>query len=240
MDPELRIYPTDSDGDLYDDPFDTGPADSQQQPDRSQTPRRSRLSSAVRVPQPRRRLHPTSTNQISPTPTSESRRSQASSPPSARARRHGHGRRSQLQLSPHRQLSPSRRLPAPRSPPRHTRGAPSSARRQSPRPQTEPDIRDWTVTRLQRFLRGKGIPFHCNAHKAELFRLYSASTNAATDSVPPSLPGSSPEPPTTSVVRRDVTGPSLPQPQPASPAPSGGARLYIPLCLLPLLLISLR
>eukprot|EP00064_Thunnus_orientalis_P019068 superscaffoldBa00004611_g19178 len=48
-------------------------------------------------------------NEISPTltPTAEGCRSQASSPPSARAGRCGHGRRSQPQLFPHRQLSPS-------------------------------------------------------------------------------------------------------------------------------------
>ena len=229
MDPELRICPTDSDGDPFADLFDTGPPELQQQPDRIQTRRRSRLRSVISVPQPRRRRHSSSANEIPPTRTAADRRSQASSPPLARTGHRGHGRRSQLRPSPHRQLTPSPRLPAPGSSPRRTRGAPSSTRQQSPRPQTEPNIRDWTVARLQRFLRSEGIPFHRNANKASLFRLYSASINAATDSIPPALPASSPEPPTAGVVRRDVTGPSLPQPQPVPTAPSGGGQVVHPL-----------
>ncbi|XP_067472440.1 uncharacterized protein [Thunnus thynnus] len=124
MNPKLQIHPTDSDGDTFDDLFDTGPPDPQQHPDYSQTRRRSRLRSVVSIPQTRQRLYRSSfTNEISPTPTAKTRRSQASSPPSARIRCHGQGRRSQLQPSPHRQLTPSPRLPAPGSSPWRTRAS---------------------------------------------------------------------------------------------------------------------
>eukprot|EP00064_Thunnus_orientalis_P025005 superscaffoldBa00011695_g25330 len=109
---ELQIHSTDS--------------DSQQHPDRSQTRRRSRLRSVVSEPPSRRRLRSRFANEMSPTPTAETRKSQASSPPSARTRRRGQGRRSQLQPSPHWQLTPSPRLPAPGSSPRRTRAVPSN------------------------------------------------------------------------------------------------------------------
>ncbi len=91
-------------------------------------------------------------------------------------------------------------------------GAPSSPIWPPPGSQTEPDIRDWTVACLQRFLKGNSIPFHRNDNKTRLFQLYSASINtlATTTTELPALPASSPGPVTASIVTHNVTGPLSP------------------------------
>lgn len=38
-------------------------------------------------------------------------------------------------------------------------------------PQMESNIRNWKVARFQRFLKGKGIPFHNSDNKTTLFHL---------------------------------------------------------------------
>ncbi len=60
------------------------------------------------------------------------------------------------------------------------------------------------------FLKGKGIPYHCNENKARLLHLYSASINtpATITTKPPMLPASSTGPITTSTVTHDVPVPA--------------------------------
>ncbi|CAJ1057727.1 leucine-rich repeat extensin 2 [Xyrichtys novacula] len=96
-----------------------------------------------------------------------------------------------------------------------------SPRRQTPRPRTEDDISNWTVTRLRQSLKARGIPPHRNDNKARLFLLYNSTTNtAAAAAVNPALPASPPQSITASHIRSDIIE-QLPQPQPASSTPPG-------------------
>ena len=170
MDAELHIGPPDSDSDLYDDLYETGYPPPEQQVDRSQESRRSRVRLVVSVPQSR---CSSSINEISPTPS----KTRASSPPSVwvhNTSRHRWGRGVQLHPSspPTHWQPPSRRRRASGLQTRHPRTPPSPPARQSPRPQSPPDLRNWTVARLQWFLREKGILFQRTDNKAKLFQLY--------------------------------------------------------------------
>ncbi|CAJ1070121.1 uncharacterized protein LOC121905475 [Xyrichtys novacula] len=104
----------------------------------------------------------------------------------------------------------------------------ASPRQQTLCPRNEDDISNWTVARLRRSLKARGIAFHRNDNKARLFLLYNSSTNTtAAAAVHPALPASPPEPITATNIRSDVTE-QLPRPQLASSAPPGGDQAVSP------------
>ncbi|KAI9538822.1 hypothetical protein NQZ68_008898 [Dissostichus eleginoides] len=157
---------------------------------------RSRLRSAISVPHTSRHFHSSSPNEIPPTPD----RSQASSPPPARANNRGHNRHSQLQSPHHRQLASST---APGHSPRRTRHASRTNL------QTEIELRKWTVFRLQRFLKEHGIHFHRNDNKARLFNLYKPTAAHRPHKIPlhihPFIPPSHPPPGLSMLSQRSTT-----------------------------------
>ncbi|KAL3064874.1 hypothetical protein OYC64_000992 [Pagothenia borchgrevinki] len=140
MDPEILINSPESDEDLFDIGY---PPSSGQQTDLSQASERSRVRSAISVPHTsRHRSRSSSPNEIPPTPD----RSQASPTPPARANSQGRNRYSQLQSPHHRQPAS---LAAPGHSQRRSRHSTTEPER-TQRCTTEPELRSWTVIRLQR------------------------------------------------------------------------------------------
>ncbi|KAL0148448.1 hypothetical protein M9458_056258 [Cirrhinus mrigala] len=207
MDAELQINPSDTDDDLFGSKSPPPKKSSRQSPhsqsSRSQSSKR--LRSTIQIPQPREHSRTSSLSEPSPT----SSRSHVHSPPhtrtSVRHRHRSHRHESRRDRSPRQQSQ----HPSTASPRQRTHG-------KSPRP--ESNIKQWTVVRLQRALKDKGINFSRYDNKSRLFQLYTASINTPlnVNTEPSTLPPFARNPP---IVTRDVTTQPSHRPRQAAPAP---------------------
>ncbi|CAM4460001.1 unnamed protein product [Leuciscus chuanchicus] len=201
MDSELQINPSNSDDDLFRNSPPSQSVRSSQQSLGSQNSQR--LRSVVEIPQSRGHSRHSSSSKISPTPTRQDH-----SPLQTRTTindRHRHE---------------SRRDRSPRQPRHHSTNRSNSQRTHATSPRPENTIKNWTVARLQRALKDKGIHFSRSDNKSRLFQLYTASTHTSNlNSEPPTLPGLTRDP---LIVTHDNTTLPPQRPQPAVSAPPSG------------------
>ncbi|KAL0194682.1 hypothetical protein M9458_008254, partial [Cirrhinus mrigala] len=115
----------------------------------------------------------------------------------------------------------SRRDRSPRKQSQHPSTASPRQRTHGKSPRPESNIKQWTVARLQRTLKDKGINFSRYDNKSRLFQLYTASINTPlnVNTEPSTLPAFARNPP---IVTRDVTTQPSHRPRQAAPTPPSG------------------